>query len=170
MLDSVELEGGVFEFQFKQVSLEKVIEETMNTLKFDYDKKGLYINFDAENKNIPVIKAEPNHVRQIFLNLIDNACKYTSKGGVDIEIKESGKYVEVIIKDTGMGVSKKDQKRIFQKFTRSKEAMIENVAGSGLGLFIVEKIVKAHYGKIEFYSEGKDKGSTVKVYLPIKRE
>jgi len=104
------------------------------------------------------------------LNLIDNACKYTNKGGVDIDLRKSGKYAEITIKDTGIGVSKSDQKNIFQKFTRSKEAMIENAAGSGLGLFIVEKIVKAHYGKIEFYSEGRGKGSTVKVYLPIRQE
>ena len=170
MLDSIELEGGIFEFQFKQISLEKVIKESINVLKFNYDKKGLYLNFDAKNKKIPAIEAEPNYVRQVFLNLIDNACKYTNKGGVDIDIRKSGKYAEIIIKDTGIGVSKRDRKKIFQKFTRSREAMIENAAGSGLGLFVVEKIVKAHYGKIEFYSEGKGRGSTVKVYLPIKQK
>ena len=172
MLNSIELEGGVFDFQFKQVSLKKVIKESINILKFNYDKKGLYLNFDAKNKKMPVIEieAEPNYVRQIFLNLIDNACKYTNKGGVDIDVKKSGKYAKITIKDTGIGVSKRDQKKIFQKFTRSKEAMIENAAGSGLGLFIVEKVVKSHYGKIEFYSKGKGKGSTVKVYLPIKQE
>ncbi len=170
MLNSIELEGGAFEFQFKQLSLEKVIKESINILEFNFDKKGLYLDFDTKNGKIPVIEAEPNYVRQIFLNLIDNACKYTNKGGVDIDIRKSGKYVEITVKDTGIGVSKSDQKNIFQKFTRSKEAIIENAAGSGLGLFIVEKIVKAHYGKIEFYSEGKGKGSTVKVYLPIRQE
>ena len=170
MLNSIELEGGVFKFQFKQVSLEKVIEESINVLKFNYDKKGLYVNFGAKNRKIPAIEAEPSYVSQIFLNLIDNACKYTNKGGVDIDVRKSGKYAEITIKDTGIGVSKSDQKKIFQKFTRSKEAMIENASGSGLGLFIVEKIIKAHYGKIEFYSKGKGKGSTVKVYLPIRQE
>ena len=170
MLNSIELEGGVFDFQFKQVSLEKIIKESINILKFNYDKKELYLNFDTKSGKISTIEAEPSYVRQIFLNLIDNACKYTNKGGVDIDVKKSGKYAEIIIKDTGIGVSKSDQKKIFQKFMRSKEAMIENAAGSGLGLFIVEKIIKAHYGKIEFYSKGKGKGSTVKVYLPIRQE
>ncbi|NCF75457.1 MAG: hypothetical protein GWO87_03150 [Xanthomonadaceae bacterium] len=124
----------------------------------------------TRKRGMLTIEAEPNYARQIFLNLIDNACKYTNKGGVDISARKNGKYAEIIIKDTGIGVSKGDQKKIFQKFTRSKEAVIENAAGSGLGLFIVEKIIKAHYGKIEFFSEGKGKGSTVKVYLPIKQE
>ncbi|MEA1936587.1 MAG: ATP-binding protein [Patescibacteria group bacterium] len=170
MLDSLELEGGVFKFQFKQVSLEKAIEDSISVLKFNYDKKGLYLNFNTKGKNIPVIEAEPGYTRQIFMNLIDNACKYTDKGGVKIDIKKSGKNVEITVKDTGIGLSKKDQKTIFQKFTRSEEAMIKNVAGSGLGLFIVKKIVKAHHGKIEFYSEGEGKGSTVKVWLPIRQK
>lgn len=170
MLDSIELEGGVFKFQFKELSLEKIIKESMNILKFNYDKKGLYLNFDTKSENIPTIEAEPNYVRQIFLNLIDNACKYTNEGGVNISVRKSGKYAEITVKDTGIGVSEKDRKKIFQKFTRSKEAMLENASGSGLGLFIVEKVVKAHYGKIEFFSKGKGKGSTVKVYLFIKQE
>ena len=170
MLDSLELEGGVFKFQFKQVSLKKVIEESISLLEFDYDKKGLYINFNVESKDIFMIEAEPSYVRQIFMNLIDNACKYTNKGGVDIDIEKSGKYVVVTIKDTGIGLSKKDQKIIFQKFTRSEEAIVKNAAGSGLGLFIARKIVKAHHGKIKFYSGGKGKGSTVKVHLPIEQE
>ena len=170
MLDALELEGGIFKFQFKKMSLEKAIKETISTLKYDYNKKGLYLNFEMKNKKDLLISAEPNYARQIFSNLIDNACKYTNKGGIDISVKKSGKYAKITIKDTGIGVGKKDQKRIFQKFVRSKEAIAENVSGSGLGLFIVKKIVKAHYGKIEFYSEGKGKGSTVEVYLPIKQD
>jgi len=170
MLDSLELEGGIFEFKFKPVSIEKVIKESINTLKFNYDEKNLYINFKMKNKNMPMIDAELKYLREVFLNLIDNSCKYTNKGGVDISVGKSSRYVEIVIKDTGMGVSKSDQKRIFQKFVRSEEAIIENVAGSGLGLFIVEKIIKAHHGKIKFFSEGKGKGSMVKVYLPIKQE
>lgn len=170
MLDSLELEGGVLKFRFKKAALNEIIEGAIDALKFNYDKKGLYLNFDAESKKELTVEVEPNYARQVFLNLIDNACKYTSKGGVEISVKKSGKYAEIIIKDTGIGVSKKDQERIFQKFTRSKEAIAENASGSGLGLFIVRKIVKAHYGRVEFYSEGKGKGSTVKVYLLLKQE
>jgi len=168
MLDSLELEGGLMKFQFKQASLREIVKETVDIMKPNFDKKNLYLKFN-DSADIPKVEVEPNYIRQVFMNIIDNACKYTRKGGVEIDIKKTGKYVEVIIKDTGIGVSKSDQKKIFQKFTRGKKASIENASGSGLGLFIARKIVDAHKGKIEFISEGAGKGSVVKVLLPVKQ-
>ena len=168
MLDSLELEGGFMKFQFKQMSLREIIKETVDIMKPNFDKKNLYLKFN-DSADIPKTEVEPNYIRQVFVNTIDNACKYTRKGGVEIGIKKSGKYVEVIIEDTGIGVSRSDQKKIFQKFTRGKKASIENASGSGLGLFIAKKIVDAHNGKVEFSSEGFMKGSVVKILLPVKQ-
>ena len=168
MLDSLELEGGFMKFQFKQVSLRAIIKETVDIMKPNFDEKNLYLKFN-DSANIPKVEVEPNYIRQVFVNTIDNACKYTRKGGVDIDIKKTGKYAEVIIKDTGIGVSKSDQKKIFLKFTRGKRASAENASGSGLGLFIARKIADAHNGKVEFFSEGSGKGSVVKILLPIKQ-
>jgi signal transduction histidine kinase len=170
MLDALELEGGFMKFQFKPVSLERVIRETIDTLKPNYDQKNLYINLNVKSKDLPKIELEPNYIRQVFLNLIDNACKYTKKGGVDIDIKKVQKHVDVTIRDTGIGVSKSDQEKMFQKFTRGRNAIKENASGSGLGLFIAKRIVDEHQGKIEFHSEGIGKGSTVKVSLPVRQE
>jgi signal transduction histidine kinase len=169
MLDSLELEGGFMKFQFRRVSLRKIIKETVDIMRPNFDEKNLYLKFN-DSADMPKIEVEPNYIRQVFINLIDNACKYTRKGGIDINIKKSGKYAEITIKDTGIGVSKSDQKKIFQKFTRGKRASIENASGSGLGLFIAKKIVNAHNGKIEFFSEGSGKGSVVKIFLPVKQE
>ncbi len=168
MLDSLELEGGFMKFQFKQMSLKEIIKETVDIMKPNFDKKNLYLKFN-NSADIPKIEVEPNYIRQVFVNTIDNACKYTRKGGVEVSIKKVGKYVEVAIKDTGIGVSESDQKKIFLKFTRGKRASAENASGSGLGLFIAKKIVDAHNGKIEFSSKGVGKGSVVKVLLPIKK-
>lgn len=166
MLDSLELEGGFIKFQFKQVSLKKIVKETVDIMRPNFDEKNLYIKFD-DNINVPEIEAEPNYIRQVFMNIIDNACKYTRKGGVDVDIKKDNKYLKIIIKDTGIGASKSDQEKIFQKFTRGKRASVENASGSGLGLFIAKRIVNEHNGRIEFFSEGADQGSTVKVFLLI---
>jgi signal transduction histidine kinase len=170
MLDALELEGGFMKFQFKPVSLERVIRETIDMLKPNYNKKNLYINLNVKSKDLPKIELEPNYIRQVFLNLIDNACKYTKKGGVDIDIKRVQKHIDVTIRDTGIGVSKSDQGKIFQKFTRGRNAIKENASGSGLGLFIAKRIVDEHQGKIEFHSAGIGKGSTVKVSLPVRQE
>ncbi len=169
MLDSLELEGGFMKFQFKQVSLRAIIKETVDIMRPNFDEKNLYLKFN-DSANIPKVEVEPNYIRQVFVNTIDNACKYTRKGGVDIDVKKTGKYAEVIIKDTGIGVSKRDQERIFLKFTRGRRASAENASGSGLGLFIARKIVDAHNGKVEFFSEGSGKGSVVKILLPVKQE
>ena len=101
------------------------------------------------------------------MNVIDNACKYTKKGGVSINVEKDDKYIKVSIKDTGVGIGRVDQRKIFDKFTRGENAVNENASGSGLGLFIAKKIVKEHRGKIIVESEGVGKGSTVKIYLRI---
>jgi len=168
MLDALEIEGGLLRFQFNYVSIKDIVKETIDTLKNNYDKKGLYIKFSAD-EDLPQVKVEPNYIRQVFMNVIDNASKYTKTGGVDIKIVNNGKYVETIIKDTGVGASKEDQKKLFEKFTRGKNAVKENASGSGLGLFIAKKIVEKHHGKMTFFSEGIGKGSTIKISLLSKK-
>ena len=167
MLDALELEGGFLKFQFKPVSVAKIIKETINTLKPNFDKKNIYIKLET-NLKVSDVEVEPNYIRQVFMNVIDNACKYTKKGGVSVNIKKENKYIKVIIKDTGIGISKTDQKKIFEKFTRGRNAINENASGSGLGLFIARKIVNSHGGKIEIESDGVGKGTAVKIFLKIK--
>jgi signal transduction histidine kinase len=169
MLDTMELEGGFLKFQFKPVSMEKIIKETINTLKPNFDKKNIYIKLETDLK-VSDVEVEPNYIRQVFMNVIDNACKYTRKGGVSINMEKDNKYIKIIVKDTGVGVSKTDQKKIFKKFTRGRNAISENASGSGLGLFIARKIVNEHGGKIEIESDGVGKGSVIKIYLKIKHE
>ncbi len=169
MLDALEIEGGLLKFQFTDASVKEIIKETIDTLKPNYDEKGIYVKFLPE-KDVPeTIKVEPNYIRQVFMNVIDNACKYTREGGVEIFLKNNGKYVDIVVKDTGVGVSEEDQKRLFEKFTRGKNAIKENASGSGLGLFIAKKIVEKHHGKMKFASEGVGKGSTVTISLVAKR-
>lgn len=169
MLDALEIEGGLLKFQFIDMSVKEIVEETIDTLKDNYDKKGLYIKFNCE-ENLPKVRVEPNYIRQVFMNVVDNAAKYTKAGGVEITTKQDGKYIETVIKDTGVGASKDDQKRLFEKFTRGKNAVKENASGSGLGLFIAKKIVEKHHGKMKFFSEGIGMGSTVTIFLPVKKD
>ncbi|MEA2097844.1 MAG: ATP-binding protein [Patescibacteria group bacterium] len=166
MLDTMELEGMSLKFKFKSVSIARIIKETIDTLKPNFDKKNIYIKLKINTK-VSDAEVEPNYIRQVFMNIIDNACKYTKKGGVSINIEKDDKYIKVIVKDTGAGISKVDQIKIFDKFTRGENAISENASGSGLGLFIAKRIIKEHKGKIKMESEGIGKGSTVKIYLRI---
>jgi signal transduction histidine kinase len=169
MIDAMELEGGgrIERHNFKPISLVKIIQDAIETLKTNFEKNNLYVNFKYP-KNLPEIQGEENHLSQVFLNLIDNAQKYTQKGGVDVNIKKENNFLVAEIADTGMGVSKEDEKCLFKKFSRGKRAEQFYTSGTGLGIFIAKKVIEEHNGKISVFSEGQNKGTTFKVWLPIK--
>ena len=164
MLDAMEVEGKFLKFNLERVSLEDIVRETMDELKPNYDRKGLYLKLDVKGR-LPKIKVEPKYLKQALMNLLDNAEKYTLKGGVKIKIKKEKEFILIEIKDTGIGIAKNDQKKLFQKFSRTENAIKQNATGSGLGLFIAKQIIDEHQGKIEISSEGVGKGTTVKVWL-----
>jgi len=164
MLDAMEVEGKFLKFNLERVSLENIIRETMDELKPNYDRKGLYLKLNVKGR-LPKIKVEPKYLKQALMNLLDNAEKYTLKGGVEIKIKKEKEFILIEIKDTGIGIAKNDQKKLFQKFSRTENAIKQNTTGSGLGLFIAKQIIDEHQGKIEISSEGVGKGTTVKVWL-----
>ncbi|MDD3006149.1 MAG: GAF domain-containing sensor histidine kinase [Candidatus Pacebacteria bacterium] len=170
MLDALEFEGGVTQITFQKVNVVEIINGMIETLKSEYDKRGLYLRLSAVKEEIPEVEGEANYLGQVFMNLIDNACKYTRKGGVKITVKAGVKYVYVSISDTGIGIDREDKGKIFDKFTRGKNAMTENASGSGLGLFVVKKILDEHNGKIAIKSNGVRKGTTFEVSLLIKQK
>lgn len=167
LLDALEVEGGLH-LEFKPVDIAKIIQEAIKTLQFNYDKKKLYLKFEKIGL-IPKIEAADKYAREIFVNLIDNAEKYMEAGGTTVTVKQVSDKIEVRVKDTGIGITKEDYQRLFEKFSRGKKAALIHTDGSGLGLFIVKKIVGEHHGTIKFESEGLGKGTTFIVNLPIKQ-
>ena len=107
-------------------------------------------------------------LQQLFTNLIDNAIKYTSKGSIHVIVEKNESAALVKIKDTGIGIPKEEQERIFRRFYRADKSRSRETGGVGLGLNIAEWIVHAHHGRIEIDSE-LNKGSTFTVYLPIQK-
>jgi signal transduction histidine kinase len=102
-----------------------------------------------------------------IVNLLENAIKYSFPDTtILIELKSSGNKVELSIKDTGVGVSEEDVERIFDKFTRVDNELSDTVSGSGLGLYLVKKIVKLHKGTIQVVSTP-GIGSTFTMRLPL---
>lgn len=105
-------------------------------------------------------------LQQLFTNLIDNAIKYTSKGSIHVTLQKNEDIALVKIKDTGIGIPKEEQEKIFKRFYRVDKSRSKETGGVGLGLNIAEWIAQAHHGWIEVNSE-LNKGSTFTVYLPI---
>jgi two-component system phosphate regulon sensor histidine kinase PhoR len=155
-----------FNFNIENVDVHSILESSISVLQLQLQQKGGLINknFDAEDS---LIYSDKNHLRNIFINLIDNAIKY-SKGRPSIEIRTKNKAngIAVIIKDRGLGMSKEAQSKIFDRFYRVSSGDIHNVKGFGLGLSYVKAIVLALSGKIEVRSE-KGVGSEFEIFFPL---
>lgn len=119
---------------------------------------------------VGAIDADPLQFRMVLENLIDNASKYTPRGGsIEVETKQDGDMVTITVCDTGVGISAADQGRLFGKFTRIRNKLSDSVSGSGLGLYWVKKIIELHGGTIGVKSEP-DEGTTMIVTMPVSKE
>ncbi|MBU1063068.1 ATP-binding protein, partial [Patescibacteria group bacterium] len=105
--------------------------------------------------------------RQVLINLIGNAIKYTIKGGVEIFVEKKDKLLEIRIKDTGVGMSAEERQQLFEKFYRVKNETTKNIIGTGLGLWITKRIVELMKGTIVIDSI-KDTGTQATINFPIK--
>jgi len=107
-------------------------------------------------------------LQQLFTNLLDNAIKYTSRGSIHVTVEKNEGTALVKIRDTGIGIPKEEQEKIFKRFYRVDKSRSKETGGVGLGLSIAEWIVQAHHGKIDVDSE-LNRGSTFTVYLPVEK-
>lgn len=120
------------------------------------------------SSSMPKIKADGDKLKHAIRNLIANAIEYTPNGGgvITVGCERKKKGVLYSVTDTGIGIARRDQKRVFQKFFRAKNVLTIATQGLGLGLFIAKSIIEAHGGKIWFQSE-EGKGSTFYFLLPL---
>jgi two-component system phosphate regulon sensor histidine kinase PhoR len=125
------------------------------------------IRIELSNREEIVVNGDNLRLRQLFLNLIDNAIKYTPEGGsVDISVQRRDGMADIKFRDSGIGIPLTEQSKIFDRFYRVDKARSREVGGSGLGLAIAKLITELHKGKISVSSEP-DHGSTFLISLPI---
>ena len=150
------------------VQIESILKEIVDEINLEAEAKNLYIKVE-QDKKMPSINADPEKLKVALFNIIDNGIKYTNKGGITIKIKTIDSNIRFAIKDTGTGIAQKDLKFLFDKlFERGEKADKFYATGRGIGLFISTLIIEAHKGRIWAESEGKNKGSTFYIELPIK--
>lgn len=165
ILQTAILDKGEFKLKVQNIDLHILIEQTIANIKLQVENKHGEIGTDLKAIS-PVINADRVHVTNIIFNLIDNALKYSSEHPeikISTRSNESGIFISVI--DNGIGISKENQKRIFDTMYRVPTGNIHNVKGFGLGLSYVKAVVEKHGGTIDVESE-LGKGSTFTVYLP----
>ncbi|MCD6147788.1 HAMP domain-containing histidine kinase [bacterium] len=161
------IETARLSFKKEMFSLERLIKELISSFEPFSKASNTEISFQAE-KDLPMILSDREKIKLVIENLIDNAIRYTKgKGKIEIKLKKKDGNLYFEIKDNGVGIPKGDQKYVFQKFFRSKNASRYQTEGSGLGLYIVKSILEKAKGKIGFRSQ-EGKGSTFWFILPIK--
>ena len=138
---------------FEDIDIYSVFKEVYELTYTSAKVKDIDIEYNFEHENM-IIKSNRDYIKQIFLNLVDNAIKYTPNGGiVTTEVRYDDNYILIKVIDNGIGISKEDKTRIFERFYRVDKARSRDVGGTGLGLAIVKHIVKSLHGTIDVESE-----------------
>ncbi len=152
--------------QLAPLEIEQFLKELLQAYERQFKERGCEARLDIQDS--PTLHADKRAIRMVFSNLLSNALRYTPEGGpITIRVTAQKKFCVIEFIDSGVGLVKKDLKKIFRKFYRVQDKETQGVEGAGLGLFISREIVKNHKGKIEVYSQGKGKGSTFAVSLPL---
>jgi len=164
LLNVSKIEAGGMKYVMEKFDFAEVAVKTSEELSINAEKKGLKLICGIPKDQKYFINGDKEKLRQILINLIDNSMKYTEKGQIEINMTSNNKKIITTIKDTGVGIEKGEEESLFDKFSRGEGGKL-NASGSGLGLYLVREIAKAHDGRVWAESEGVGKGSTFFVEL-----
>jgi two-component system phosphate regulon sensor histidine kinase PhoR len=169
ILQTALLDKGQLKLKIQSFDIHALIAETITNIKLQVENKDGEITTDLK-ASIPVINADRVHITNIIFNLIDNALKYSNdQPKIKIVTVSDNEGIFISVTDNGIGISKENQKRIFDTMYRVPTGNIHNVKGFGLGLSYVKAVVEKHGGSISVASE-LGKGSNFTVYLPYQSE
>jgi len=165
LLDLSKIESGRVKMEFIPLDIAPVLKRTFGVLEKTIKEKNLSVSINIP-EGLPQVLADEKRLNQVFLNLLDNAVKYTNEGGaINVVAFESGRFVQIDITDTGIGIPEIDLPRIFERFYRVDKARSRELGGTGLGLSIVKHIVLSHGGQVWVKSRP-GQGSTFSFTIP----
>ena len=192
LLDLSKVEAGKLELHPQSFHLREALEAALHTIRLQAEAKRQLLHLQVAD-DLSAITADPLRVRQALYNLLSNAVKFTPAGGsitvtakrahssrltVDrprtsnrelstVDRKPSGDYVEIAVRDTGIGIKPEDLPKLFQLFTQLEHTLTRQAQGTGLGLALTKHLVELHGGTIWAESAGEDRGSIFTIWLPL---
>ncbi len=170
ILDISKIEAGQVYITKAKFSVRNLISEISEMLILRANRKEIELRFDPSNpKNEILIESDENRIRQILVNLVGNAIKFTNKGLVEIGIKKVGDFMQFHVSDTGIGIPKEYHEQIFERFRQVDQAHTRKFGGNGLGLAISKRLIELLGGAIWLESEP-GKGSTFYFLIPISEQ
>jgi signal transduction histidine kinase len=166
ILDFSRIEAGRKEYHFGQTDVGEVVGDVVEAYRFQIEQQGFRLDVDLE-PGLPRVRADREALSQALLNLLNNAIKYShEQKEIDLRVRRDDHSLRICVADRGIGVSKSEQKKIFEKFYRAEDSLVHETRGSGLGLPLVRHIMEAHGGSVEMESTVGN-GSRFTLVLPI---
>ena len=169
VLDLSQIEAGRMALSRDWHSVRDIIEQAVLAVRQLFDAKGLYLETEFAPDR-PRAFCDGTRIRQVMLNLLSNASRFTEQGGVRIEARQDGKDIVVSVADTGPGIASEDQERIFEPFCQLDSSMRRSHGGSGLGLSISKRFVEMHGGKMWLESPSASLGVGTTFYFSLPAE
>ncbi len=167
LLNVSRIDMGVISIAPKKIDLIEIMESALHEQGFMIQLKKITVN-KIYDKNIPMISADTQIVKNVFHNLLSNAVKYAYPGGkIEIEMTRDSEDVFLRVEDNGCGIPIEDQGKIFNKLFRTENAMRMDPKGNGLGLYVARELLNHAGGKIWFRSAGANKGAVFYVTIPL---
>jgi len=167
ILDFSKIESGQKTYNFEQTPVEGVVADTLKTFEVVLEQNGFTLNLERPSLPLPQVVIDPDAVAQAFINLLDNAVKYSGDSKeIEVKLAEQGDTVTISVIDHGVGIASEEREKVFEKFYRVGNCLVHDVKGSGLGLSIVKHIVEAHHGRVIVESEP-GRGSAFIIHLPV---
>ena len=168
ILDMAKIEAGKVDLTMEDVELAQLLEDVIQTTKSLAQAKSLYLKLDNRLEKAMILRADSVRLRQIIINLIGNAVKFTKEGGVNIQVEQEENSVHIQVIDTGIGIPPDNLETIFEAFSQVDSSTTRQAGGTGLGLPISKKLVDLHGGRLWAESENMPGlGSTFHLILPL---
>lgn len=159
------MEEGKIGFHFEWIDLSEVMDSAINKTKWQAKKKGLEIH-DQIQGELPFVYCDGHRTMQIFINLLENAIRYTEQGTITVKIYRKNESVKISVEDTGIGIPEGELPYIFERFYRVEKSRAREFGGTGLGLAIVKNLVELQGGTIHVFSE-LEKGTRFEISFPV---
>ncbi|TAF07869.1 MAG: hybrid sensor histidine kinase/response regulator [Nostocales cyanobacterium] len=170
LLDTSRILQGKLTLKITNINLPSTVLSALDTMRLALEAKSIQVNTIFE-PNVGIILGDSTRLQQVVWNLLSNAVKFTPKGGkIEIQIRQTDGYAQIIVSDTGKGINPEFLPYAFDYFQQADSSSVRKFGGLGLGLAIVRNIVEMHGGIVKAESPGEGKGATFSVSLPLRQD
>ncbi|KKR79496.1 MAG: PAS/PAC sensor signal transduction histidine kinase [Candidatus Nomurabacteria bacterium GW2011_GWA2_40_9] len=166
---ALDFENGRVEYKTESFDLGDLVEKTIVDWKVSAKERGLEVSYENDGHTPYTINGDKEWLREVVVNIVDNALNMTEKGFIKIKVEKFGvEKIRLSVTDSGVGITKETMTHLFGKLEKGKEGWKKDINGTGLGLYISKKIIEeGHHGTIWAESKGADRGATFFVEIPV---